>query len=846
MHLCEVSSDRGKAIEWRPQAQHALHLRDGHFDSRFNAYLRCERSLHNLYKSVIEGHHEELLEKLINEIKHTLPVSQPADNTSSRKTPLTCITSALSKPDMEVLVDFLIDCLNFRSDYVVLSLACHNTDSALDLLCEVANSLRIATNEIACTDRRAASLGIAMASKLKSEPIREIYEMPSHAILDMLAACEAVSSQRGLLLLLQNAEGIDSEVFSDFIEIVHNMEGLHVHIITLTSAICPLPLRLTKSAQCVVEVSVFNTKTNWEIYDDFIGRVVSLRELPVSLTASVWSWIHETFWRSNCCVRSALDMVLRGLRCHFSRRVSLLCMFEETQWLAEMKLVKKGGKTEQERQWSAIHDIIGYMDQEDIRGTGLVLAQANSAGRNAEVSLAKRKLAANVARARIDKSWFLCLRDIRDAYLFYHADGGARLDRSEFCSDILWAAVTSTDSSIASHVDDLISAVSKLLTKVPVRAIHSLIQRCTYYLADVDAHLVIIYETGSEEVVQLELSSPTAPVVHMPTNWRKTKGAMLGECKVLKSELGDQGFLFEEMLETMRFFGVLPNACQAELPRKEGGNKLKTTSTSVPVASMSGGDGVGSSALFRSPVRKKTSSVAPGASAVSPTESSLEVNADLHDKYPSPLRTKPPSPVEISTPYSSGDAPKPRPPELSSPAGFIQENLFPHTENAIEDFVTWMHSAAAFFFKIPRPDAIPGVLDMESGAIAGTFAAADGSIRSVYFKSLSRTQASSDRSIIINGTSIPDIVVLSKIVFKSVSTASVSDWFSTFKGELSTWETPDESKRKRKRESEHISEAMLLKARFCKSLSDLELFGLIKIKSGGLEVSRISYMWMTE
>ena len=49
--LCSVVSSKEKPIDWRPHAHHELHLRDSHFDPRFNAYLRCELYLHQLYRS---------------------------------------------------------------------------------------------------------------------------------------------------------------------------------------------------------------------------------------------------------------------------------------------------------------------------------------------------------------------------------------------------------------------------------------------------------------------------------------------------------------------------------------------------------------------------------------------------------------------------------------------------------------------------------------------------------------------------------------------------------------------------------------------------------------------------
>ena len=49
--LVRVLSRRAQAGDWRPHTHDALHRLDHHFDSCFNAVLRCESYVQSLYSS---------------------------------------------------------------------------------------------------------------------------------------------------------------------------------------------------------------------------------------------------------------------------------------------------------------------------------------------------------------------------------------------------------------------------------------------------------------------------------------------------------------------------------------------------------------------------------------------------------------------------------------------------------------------------------------------------------------------------------------------------------------------------------------------------------------------------
>jgi len=815
MQACTVISKKEKAIEWRPHAHHILHTKDAHFDSRFNAFLKCEVHLKELYQSVIQKHHEDLVDKLFNEVQQfrAKPVVEQVAAVS-----MTCVASSLSNPDLEGVVDLITDSLSSRTEGIVLNARCNNVTSAHDILCEVADNLRVLTEQKAKSEKRVASISTTGA-KVSGGLSRMVSEMPSQALLDLLHSSD--SGKRCLLLVMVNVEKVDDEVFSDFLEMVHGIAGFSVQIFTINSSVCPLPLRLSKSAQVLVNASVTSAATNWEIYDNFIGKVVSSKQLPVVLTSDAWTWIHDTFWRSSCCVRSALDMILLSLQHHFARRSSLLAMYEDTQWLTEMKLVKKTGKTREEKEHGAIHDILGYLGNEDVRDAGIINT-TEAISWNEQVLFAKRKLQSNISRMQIDKAWFECLCKARDFFLAYHNDG----KRSEFCSDILWASVTSTSQYLSSNVNDLIDAIEKYMTRVPIRSICLLIEICTECFDTVGTKLQNIYDSGSPQDNLGDL-----PGVASGASWLAAKAIIVQECESLKNGLEDHMHIFGETTTIMQSQGIPSHACQAELPMSLGSAKRKSLpivvseldrSTCPPISDV---ENTAAAALsFRSPVKNRSSKAFDSqheADMLKPA------NVDLFNCS---------SPV---APQSGS-----RLTSMQSPDGsgtLFGESLSAFTRIAIEDFIRWLRSASTLLRKIPRPDPIPGVLDITEEDVKSTLAAADGSVRSKYLDVLSN---SSNHISDQKGT--PDVATLAQIVFKSVSTASIFDWFDAFKSASGVWEPPVASK-KRKRDSSanELSEQSILKCRFVKALADLETFGIVKIKNGGMEVSRTSYVWMS-
>jgi hypothetical protein len=64
--LCKVISSKGNHIDYRPRAHHKLFLKNDHFDYLFNAYLRCETYLQDIFDYIICNHHKSLIDSIIN------------------------------------------------------------------------------------------------------------------------------------------------------------------------------------------------------------------------------------------------------------------------------------------------------------------------------------------------------------------------------------------------------------------------------------------------------------------------------------------------------------------------------------------------------------------------------------------------------------------------------------------------------------------------------------------------------------------------------------------------------------------------------------------------------------
>ena len=85
-----------------------------------------------------------------------------------------------------------------------------------------------------------------------------------------------------------------------------------------------------------------------------------------------------------------------------------------------------------------------------------------------------------------------------------------------------------------------------------------------------------------------------------------------------------------------------------------------------------------------------------------------------------------------------------------------------------------------------------------------------------------------------------DVSVLAKIVFESLAAANVYDWYDKFCDDCLPWrELVVKGKN-----AAALAGYDFTPSRFVRALSDLESTGLVKVKTGGSEVARITYLWM--
>jgi len=81
-----VLSTKAKFIDYRPLAHHKLYLHDHHFDSRFNAFLRCEAKIKTICGREIRSSHN------INNIDALFGDSSSSSSTSTSSS---CFGSSL-------------------------------------------------------------------------------------------------------------------------------------------------------------------------------------------------------------------------------------------------------------------------------------------------------------------------------------------------------------------------------------------------------------------------------------------------------------------------------------------------------------------------------------------------------------------------------------------------------------------------------------------------------------------------------------------------------------------------------------------------------------------------------
>ena len=473
--LCKVISSKGNHIDYRPRAHHKLFLKDRHYDYLFNAYLRCETYIHDVYDRIICDHHKYLIDNIIKDYYHNISLYNNTNTTTNTTTnnntnntnniiSISCISTSLSDLDRDYLIDKMIIQLEKKLLISIADNPCTSLDSSRDILIEIGCQYYYKQTRLIETEKRRATSKTQGILKLKpNDFLINIKDKPLESLQELIDIRKCNNNDNKILvILLRHCERIDPEIFGDFIKCLSSYNGMRCHVIIFHSSICPNPIPLQKSSRILMDLSLHKTVDPFEIYDDMMGRVLATRQLPISFPAPVIAWIHESFWRSNSCNSSALDRILICLSTHFQKRCSILCMFRDREWLQDMRLVTKSKETSKDKkslEARTVYTLLGYLGADDMIGTGLLLATQGSS-REQEAATATNLLAASILQSKIDCTLFKCLKVTRDTFL-------EKSRRIEFSADIIFAAIITNvkGESQCTLIDDLISAITQNLYK---------------------------------------------------------------------------------------------------------------------------------------------------------------------------------------------------------------------------------------------------------------------------------------------------------------------------------------------------------------------------------------------
>ena len=110
-----------------------------------------------------------------------------------------------------------------------------------------------------------------------------------------------------LIIVIRFTENLDSNVMSDVISKLSICTNLRVHFLFFHSASVPMRFYHSREFQSTMELRLYTTISSYDLYDAFISLVVGCRDLPVGLSPAAIAWVHESFWRSERCVKNAMD-----------------------------------------------------------------------------------------------------------------------------------------------------------------------------------------------------------------------------------------------------------------------------------------------------------------------------------------------------------------------------------------------------------------------------------------------------------------------------------------------------------------------------------------------------------
>jgi hypothetical protein len=189
---------------------------------------------------------------------------------------------------------------------------------------------------------------------------------------------------------------------------------------------------------------------------------------------------------------------------------------------------------------------------------------------------------------------------------------------------------------------------------------------------------------------------------------------------------------------------------------------------------------------------------------------------------------------------------------------------------ALEDLINWLRSLCGWFASLPRPSPLKGILDLSDEACAQTISAANSNIRATVTRGILLEDESVKEAI----EHFPDICVLAEIVFSGAERTNVFELMDKFRENCEDWhailDERDGKNRKAKRaktggtsgsnadasgtskssssgaaSNGKTTEDNTLRCRFVCALNGLERAGIVRLRQGSHEVTRLTWMWMS-
>jgi hypothetical protein len=222
-----------------------------------------------------------------------------------------------------------------------------------------------------------------------------------------------------LVIILEHAECMLTATFNDLLLLLTSSTSLKIVLVIVHTQSAPLlTIQSPTTRSLLCGCPVLRALTPFDLYDTVMANLLAAREIPVSVSAELIGWLHESYWRSNMCIQTVVDRILLCLGYHFKRRTSLLCMFEDSKWLSEMQLLTAQVKQQQQKQRPQnqlvrnIFDITSLMHAQDFADCELELTleyQKNGICTQTSVLTLYQLMCESIGRATVDYHWFQCL-----------------------------------------------------------------------------------------------------------------------------------------------------------------------------------------------------------------------------------------------------------------------------------------------------------------------------------------------------------------------------------------------------------------------------------------------------